>query len=122
MSETLPPDDDVLLPHEGADAPPWATEAAGGRRARGALSDQTRFILAFVVPAASAALAALTLCCCAGVSGILIPIGLSIGCALYWGCPQSSAVGRWVYLGVVVLSWLASVAIVGAVAWMQAHP
>jgi hypothetical protein len=114
----LPVDEDVVLPHEGAEAPPWAEEGGTGRRRRLLAfgSDQTRLILSFVIPAVGVSLS-VACCMCCPVSPILAPLSVTIGCALYWSCPQAKETGRWVYLGVTALIWLVALIGTGVFVW-----
>jgi hypothetical protein len=122
-------DEEAVLPHEGAETPPWAEEAPAspGRKRLAFLgSDQTRFILAFVAPPAGVALGALSCCCCLPVAPLVAPLlaalAMTLGCALYWGCPQATEAGRWIYLAITVLVWLVTGGVVGSIIWGVAGP
>jgi hypothetical protein len=113
-----PASEDVVLPHEGAEAPPWAEEGGSGRRKRLLAfgSDQTRFILSFVIPAVGVGLS-VACCMCCPVTPVLGPLSVTLGCALYWSCPQAKEAGRWIYLGVTAAIWLVGLVGMGLLMW-----
>ncbi len=118
-------DDDAVLPHEGAETPPWAEEAPASERRRGLAlfgSEQTRFVLSFVIPGVSVGLAFFACCCCGPFAPIASAIGVTVGCSLYWGCRQATEVGRWIYLAIAVLVWLVAGGVVAAMLLGMAHP
>ncbi len=105
-------DPDAVLPHEGAETPPWESETKRRKERRRKTGGQTQFILSLVIPPAS--LATLSCCCCFPSPLVFIAIATAVGCALYWTCAQATDRGRWVYFAVTVLVWLAIAALVTA--------